>query len=74
MRLRVVFFARQLTAQLGGLVAVVQAVVVSVALPTLLDAAVVLAGKLPCLALRRGHVRRVGCRVQGGGTAGGRGV
>lgn len=48
------------TAELRGFVAVVQAVVVPVALPALLDAAVVLAGELPGLALRRGDVGRVG--------------
>lgn len=53
-----------LTAELGGFIAVVQAVVVPVAFPALLDAAVVLAGELPGLALRRGDVGRIGC--QGG--------
>jgi len=45
-----------------GLIAVVQTIVVPVTLPALLDAAVVLAGKLPGLALRRGHVGGVGWR------------
>lgn len=55
------------TAELGGLVAVVQAVVVAVAFPALLDAAVVLAGELPGLALRRGDVGRVGCQGESTG-------
>ena len=57
----------ELTAQLRSLVAVVQTVIVSVTLPALLDAAVVLAGKLSGLALRRGHVGRVGCGGRRGG-------
>lgn len=48
------------TAELGGFIAVVQAVIVPIALPALLDAAVVLAGKFPGLALRRGDVGWVG--------------
>lgn len=47
-------------AELRALVAVVQTIVVSVTLPALLDAAVVLAGILPGLALGRGHVGGVG--------------
>lgn len=49
-----------LTAEVGRLVAVVQTVVVAVALPALLDAAIVLAGELARLALGRRHVGRVG--------------
>ena len=49
-----------LTAELRGFVAVVQAVVVPVTLPALLDAAVVLTRKLPLLALRGRDVGRVG--------------
>ena len=54
------FVRRRLTAELRGLVAVVQTIIVPVALPALLDTAVVLAGKLPRLALRRRHVGGVG--------------
>lgn len=50
------------TAQLRCLITVVQAVVVPVAFPALLDAAVVLAGELSGLALRRGDVGGVGCK------------
>lgn len=62
------------TAQLGRLVAVIQAVVVPVAFPALLDAAVVLAGELSGLALRRGDVGGVGCKGKAGkGREGGGG-
>lgn len=50
----------ELTAEVRGLVAVVQTVVVAVTLPALLDAAIVLAGELARLALRRRHVGGVG--------------
>lgn len=50
-----------LTAEGGGLVAVVQAVIVPVALPALLDAAAVGAGELARLALGWGHVGWVRC-------------
>lgn len=53
---------RGLTAEGRGLIAVVQAVVVPVALPPLLDAAAVGAGKLARLALGWGHVGWVRCR------------
>lgn len=59
-----------LTTQVGGLVAVVQTIVVPVAFPALLDAAVVLAGELPWLALGRRHVGGVGCRGVGAETDG----
>lgn len=51
----------RLTAEGRGLVAVVQAIVVPVALPALLDAAAVGAGELARLALGWGHVGRVRC-------------
>ena len=57
-----------LTAEFRGLVAVVQTVVVTIALPTFLDAAVVLAGKLSRLALGGREVGRVAWR--GGGEQG----
>lgn len=50
-----------LTAEGGGLIAVVQAVVIPVALPALLDAAAVRAGELARLALGWGHVGWVCC-------------
>ena len=50
----------RLTAQLWGLIAVVQTVIISVTLPSLLDTAVVFTCKLSWLALRRGDVRGVG--------------
>lgn len=50
----------RLTAELGRLIAVVQTVVVPVTLPSLLDTAVVLTGKLPGLTLRRRDVGGVG--------------
>ena len=49
-----------LTAELRCLVAVVQTVVVTVTLPSLLDTAVVLTGKLSGLTLRRRDVGGVG--------------
>lgn len=49
-----------LTAQLRSFIAVVQTIVVSIALPALLDAAVVLTCKLSGLALGRGNVGWVG--------------
>ena len=52
--------ATLLTAELRGFVAVVQTVVVSVTLPPVLDAAVVLTAKLPLLALRGRLIGRVG--------------
>lgn len=51
----------RLTAEGRGLVTVVQAVVVPVTLPALLDAAAVGAGKLAWLALGWGHVGWVRC-------------
>ena len=51
-----------LTAELRGLIAVVQTIIVSVTFPALLDAAVVLAGKFPRLALGWGHIGGVGWR------------
>lgn len=70
-----------LTAQLRSFIAVVQTIVVSVALPALLDAAVVLACKLSGLALRRGYVGRIGWEERGcgkevteGGDGSGEGV
>lgn len=57
----------QLTTQFKSLIAVVQTVVVSVALPALLDATVVLTGKLSRLALRRRYIRGVCCRKEEGG-------
>lgn len=51
----------RLTAEGRGLVTVVQAVVVPVALPALLDAAAVGTGKLARLALGWGHVGWVCC-------------
>lgn len=51
----------RLTAEGRGLVTVVQAVVVPVALPALLDAAAVGTGKLARLALGWGHVGWVRC-------------
>lgn len=50
-----------LMAEGRGLITVVQAVVVSVTLPSLLDAAAVGTGKLSRLALRWGHVGWVRC-------------
>lgn len=50
-----------LTAELGCLIAVIQAVVVAITFPAFLDAAIVLAGELPRLALGWGDVGRVGC-------------
>lgn len=50
-----------LTAEGRRLVAVVQAVIVSIALPALLDAATVGTGKLARLALGWGHVGWVRC-------------
>lgn len=55
-------WGHMLTAEVRGLVAFVQTIVVSVTLPALLDAAVVLAGELSGLALRRGNVGGVGWR------------
>lgn len=49
-----------LMAELWGLIAVVQAIIVAITLPTLLDASAVLAGKFPWLALGRRDVRWVG--------------
>lgn len=51
-----------LTAEVRGFIAVVQTIIVSIALPALLDAAVVLAGKFTRLALWWGHVGGVGWR------------
>lgn len=53
-------WGHMLTAEVRGLVAVVQTVVVPITLPALLDAAIVLAGELPGLALGRGNVGGVG--------------
>lgn len=49
-----------LTAEVRGFIAVVQTIIVSIALPALLDAAVVLAGEFTRLALWWGHVGGVG--------------
>lgn len=57
-----------LTAELRRLVAVVQTVVVTVTLPSLLDTAVVLTGKLPELTLRRRDVGGVGWGEERKGT------
>lgn len=50
-----------LVAQLGGLIAVVQTVIVPVTLPAVLNTAIILTGKFSRLALRRRHVGRVCC-------------